>query len=114
MTDNWYFVLPNLHGILVDGKSNDGVAVKICHDSAISWNAHIIRHCTSLSRLDGVGTNVVGSANGMVNQLYGTFTCANERLVNAWRKRAKMVQRWRNLPTQMKRLRILRHNKESW
>ena len=34
----------------------------------------------------------MGSGKGTLNHLYGTFTCAKERLVNAGRKRAKMMQ----------------------
>jgi hypothetical protein len=91
LADNWYFVMPNLHGVSVDGKAFEGVAIKLRHGTAISWDC-IIRHSTSLSRPDGVGTHVVGSRKGTVNHLYGTFTCAKERLVNAGRRRAKMVQ----------------------
>ncbi len=90
LADNWYFVMPNLHGVSVDGKAFEGVAIKLRHGTAISWDC-IIRHSTSLSRPDGVGTHVVGSRKGTVNHLYGTFTCAKERLVNAGRRRAKMV-----------------------
>ena len=92
LADNWYFVMPNLHGVSVDGKAFEGVAIKLRHGTAISWDGHIIRHCTSLSRPDGVGTHVVGSGKGTVNHLYGTFTCAKERLVNVGRRRAKMVR----------------------
>ncbi|KAI2500446.1 hypothetical protein MHU86_14050 [Fragilaria crotonensis] len=61
VADNWYFVMPNLHGVSVDGRAFEGVAIKLRHGTAISWDGRLIRHCTSLSRPDGVGTNVVGS-----------------------------------------------------
>jgi hypothetical protein len=73
LADNWYFVMPNLHELSVDGKAFEGVAIKLCHSMAISWDGRIIWHCTSLSRPDGVGTHVVGSGKGMVNHLNGTF-----------------------------------------
>jgi hypothetical protein len=115
VADNWYFVMPNLHGVSVDGKSFNGVAGKICHDTTFFWVGHIIRHCTSRSRPDGLGTNVVGSANGMVNHLYCTCTCAKERLVNTGRTWAKMTQEMKEFAnTDEERVRVLRQDEESW
>lgn len=113
VADNWYFVMPNLHGVSVDGRAFEGVAIKLRHGTAISWDGRLIRHCTSLSRPDGVGTNVVGSGKGSLNHLYGTFTCAKERLVNAGRRRAKMMQEMEEFAyTDEERSRILGDEKE--
>ena len=62
-----------------------------------------------------MGTHVVGSRKGTVNHLYGTFTCAKERLVNAGRRRAKMVQNLEEFAyTDEERSRILVEEKEPW
>ena len=61
LVDNWYFVMPNLHGVLVDGKAFKGVAIKVHFGAVISWGGRIMGHCTSLYRPDGVETHVVGS-----------------------------------------------------
>jgi hypothetical protein len=88
---DWHFVMPNLHGVSADGKPFNGVAVKLRHGTAISWDGRIIRHCTSLFRPDGPGTAIVGEGCAN-NHVYGTFTAAKERLVNFGRWKAAMLK----------------------
>ena len=79
---NWYFVMPNLHGMRPDGTAFSGLAVRLTHGVAISWDGRVIRRCTSLSQPDGpVGCGI----DGVMNHLYGTFTSAKERVVEAGR-----------------------------
>ena len=85
---NWYFVMPNLCGTTEDGSQLNGVAVRLRHGTAISWDGRLTRHCTSLSRPDGVEGTFVGCWKQTQNRLFGTFTAVKERLVNAGRKRA--------------------------
>ena len=85
---NWYFVMPNVHGVSDDGKIFNGVAIKLRHGTAISWDGRVIRHCTSLSRPDGPKGNIVGQ--GTANHLYGRFTAAKERIVSSGRAKAKL------------------------
>ena len=116
LADNWNFVMvPNLNGVSVDGKAFQGVAIKLRHSTAIGWDGHIIWHCMLLSRPDGVGTHVVCSGKGMVNHLFGTFTCAKERLENTGRRMAKMVREMEEFPyTDVERSRILGKEAEPW
>jgi len=93
MASDWYFVMPNLHGVKPDGSKFNGVAIKLRHGTAISWDGRTIRHCTSLSRPDGPGTNVAGQSVKTVNHVYGTFTAAKERIVQAGRKRAAIISK---------------------
>ncbi len=53
----------------------------------ISWDGRVIRHCTSLSQPDGPGGGRVGDGRRkpFENHLYGTFTAAKERVVQAGR-----------------------------
>ncbi|KAI2509978.1 hypothetical protein MHU86_4404 [Fragilaria crotonensis] len=47
---NFFFVLPNVYGTKPDGRSTfSGMAVRLGHGVAISWNGRVIRHCTSVS-----------------------------------------------------------------
>lgn len=84
--ENWFFVMPNLHGKHPDGKPFAGVAIRLTHGIAISWDGRIIRHCTSLSEPEGPDGKRVGAGEGgHGNHLYGTFTAAKERVVNVGR-----------------------------
>jgi hypothetical protein len=75
LVDNWYFVLmPNLLGVSVDSTALRVLPSKCLHGTAISWDGRVIRHCTSLSRPDGVGTHVDGFGKGTVNHLNSIFT----------------------------------------
>ena len=85
---NWYFVLPNLYGRRSDGSEYDGVAIKLYHGTAISWDGRVVRHCTSVSRPDGAETPTVGAGWTSENHLYGTFTAAKEKIVAAGRVHA--------------------------
>ncbi|KAI2505999.1 hypothetical protein MHU86_8410 [Fragilaria crotonensis] len=88
---NWYLIFPNLHGRRPCGTKYNGIAVKLYHGTAISWDGRAVRHCTSVSRPDGPGTAPVRSGGGCWNgnnHLYGTFTAAKEKIVAAGRCRA--------------------------
>ena len=81
---NWFFVMPNIHGRGPDGAPFAGVAIRLTHGVAISWDGRVIRHCTSLSKPNGDDGKRVGKGRH-TNHLYGTFTVAKERVVNAGR-----------------------------
>ncbi|KAI2498525.1 hypothetical protein MHU86_15985 [Fragilaria crotonensis] len=91
---NWYFVLPNVHGKRaprrgahgeqLEGKPFAGLAIKLGHGVAISWDGRVIRHCTSISQPDGLSGGKVGfDRKKFGNKLYGTFTAAKEKVVKA-------------------------------
>lgn len=93
---NWYFVLPNVHGTRahrrgahgeqLKGEPFEGLAIKLGHGVAISWDGRVIRHCTSISQPDGLCGQKVGSdRKKFSNKLYGTFTAAKEKIVKAGR-----------------------------
>jgi len=96
--ESWYFVMPNIHGRRPhetswrgERRAGDrfaGLAIKLRHGVAISWDGRVIRHCTSLSHPDGWDYARVGRAGenpSFMNNLYGTFTAAKERVVTAGR-----------------------------
>ena len=84
LASNWYFVMPNLYGIGNDGNPFNGMAVKLHHGTAISWDSRVIRHCTSLTSPDGQPeTQFVSESSNHVN---GTFSAAKERIVNVGRR----------------------------
>jgi hypothetical protein len=85
---NWYFILPNVHGTKPDGRTKfRGIAVKLAHGVAISWDGPVSRHCTSVSHPDGMeGDRVRGAKDSRFhNHLFGTFSAAKERIVQAGR-----------------------------
>ena len=84
---NWYFVMPNVHGVRPDGTEYRGLAVKLGHGVAISWDGRAIRHCTSVSCPDGMKSGYVtgGRDSQFQNHLYGVFTAAKEKIVKAGR-----------------------------
>jgi hypothetical protein len=57
-SSNWYFILPNVQ---YEGR---GVAVKLFHGCAISWDGLIIKHCTSI-------TTTGMKENGDYNNVFG-------------------------------------------
>ena len=61
--------------------------MQLRHGTAISWDGRLIRHCSSLSRPDGPVENPP-----VKNHVYGTFTAAKDRIVDAGRKRATLYQ----------------------
>ena len=67
-----------------------GMAVKLGHGVAISWDGRVVRHCTSVSHPDGMEYGRVGEVKDshFRNHLYGTFTAAKERIVRAGRAEA--------------------------
>ena len=100
--ENWYFVLPNVHGVrLEQGKQIEfqGMAVKLGHGVAISWDGRKIRHCTSVSCPDGMKAGYVAKGNecSFRNHLYGVFTAAKEKIVKAGRARCAASYRPRVL-----------------
>jgi hypothetical protein len=97
---NWYFVMPNLHGTRPDGRPFAGVAIKLGHGVAISWDGRVIRHCTSLSMPDGIdGARVGEGKKRFKNHLYGTFTAAKERVVQAGRLQSAAAAASQPVPT---------------
>ena len=104
---NWYFVMPNIYGRILDDPDGDwnpnfppefeGIVVPLAHGMAISWDGRSIRHCTSISKPDGGFGEKVGEKreSDFTNHLYGTFTAAKERIVQAGRSQsaAKLVSR---------------------
>jgi hypothetical protein len=83
---NWFFVMPNVHGKRPDGTPFSGFAVRLTHGVAISWDGRELRHCTSVSMPDGpVGKRVGETRQKFRNNLFGTFTAAQEKIVAAGR-----------------------------
>ena len=67
-TDDWYFVLPNMHGTFPNSdKEYYGIAIKLTHGVLISWDGRRIRHCTSMMNRRG--------------NVFGTFFAAKTKLV---------------------------------
>ena len=71
---NWYFVLPNVYG--VDRRSEKtrqfaGVAIRLNHGVAISWDGRQVRHCTSVTD--------VGRDD---NHVFGVFSAPKVKLVD--------------------------------
>jgi hypothetical protein len=99
---NWCFVLPNVYGTKPDGKPFRGMAVKLAHGVAISWDGRVIRHCTSVSHPDGMEKPMVGEVpdSHFENHLYGTFTGAKERIV--WAGRAQSAASYEPPPVRKK------------
>jgi hypothetical protein len=87
---NWYFIMPNVFGTRADGKPFSGLAVRLYHGVAISWDGRVLRHCTSVSKPDGEDKAEVFSGGGQRfdNHLYGTFTACKEKVVRAGRVNA--------------------------
>ena len=87
---NWYFIMPNVYGTRADGTPFFGLAVRLYHGVAISWDGRVLRHCTSVSKPDGEGSTEVSSGGGQKfdNYLYGTFTACKEKVVEAGRAHA--------------------------
>jgi hypothetical protein len=92
---NWYFVMPNIHGRRPGANLTwvpfTGLAILITNGVSISWDGRDIRHCTSVSEPDGppvggAAGDWAGSVRQTENHLYGTFTAAKERVVDAGRK----------------------------
>ena len=86
--ENWYFIMPNVEGKRPNGTKFTGLAIKLGHGIAISWDGRIVRHCTSVSCPDGLDSGYVGVgkySTSFVNALCGVFTCAKEKIVRAGR-----------------------------
>jgi hypothetical protein len=84
---NWFFVLPNVHGKKTDGTEFHGMAMRLGHGVAISWDGQVIRHCTSASHPDGMERGRVGEMKDshFKTHLYGTFSAAKEKIVHMGR-----------------------------
>jgi hypothetical protein len=48
---NWYFVLPNLL-IKNEGKTYNGIAIRLYHGVGIAWDGRVVRHGTSITEVD--------------------------------------------------------------
>jgi hypothetical protein len=88
---NWYFIMPNVHGMRLDGSSYAGLAIKLHYGTAICWDGRVVRHCTSITMPDGLeGRSPLDSScqkkAAVSNHVYGTFTAAKERIVEAGRR----------------------------
>ena len=72
---NWYFVLPNVYG--VDRRTEKtrqfaGVAIRLNHGVAVSWDGRQVRHCsTSVTDVGRHG-----------NHVFGVFSAPKVRLVD--------------------------------
>jgi hypothetical protein len=66
---NWFFLLPNVHGVRDDSTHFNGIAIKLRHGTVISWDGRVVKHCTAVP------------IPGGNNHVYGTFTAAKERIV---------------------------------
>jgi hypothetical protein len=73
---NWYFVMPNVVGVDEAGNNIHGLAVKLTHGVAISWDGRVLRHCTLLC--EPSASNVEEQ-----NVLFGSFTAAKFRRLKA-------------------------------
>jgi hypothetical protein len=90
LATGWYFVMPNMY-CCIDGRMYNGINICLCHGTAISWDGRVIRHGTSVSHHNGWNAQIIHINGGHFNHLYGTFTEAKERIVNAGRTRATNV-----------------------
>lgn len=73
---NWFFVMPNVVGVDEAGREFYGLAVKLAHGVAISWDGRVLRHCTSLCEPNA-------NANGAQNRLFGSFSAAKYSILKA-------------------------------
>ncbi|KAI2498771.1 hypothetical protein MHU86_15727 [Fragilaria crotonensis] len=76
---NWFFLMPNVVGVDGNGNRFLGLAVKLSHGVAISWDGRVLRHCTSL--------HTTGQTNGPEepNLCFGSFSVAKESVLQAGR-----------------------------
>ena len=98
MGKNWYLVMPNIHGVRPRGHQWNpfsGLAIMITDGVSISWDGRDIRHCTSVSQPDGSSVEGIGNKMVTKNHLYGSFTLAKERVVEAGRKVSAVKSRVR-------------------
>ena len=58
--ENWTYVMPNSIGRRWDGTTFQGVIVKLCHGTLISWNGMDIRHCTGVPHSISEGNHLYG------------------------------------------------------
>ena len=81
----WYFVLPGLYGRTPSGVNCRGVAIKLTHGVAISWDGRVIRHCTSV--VDPGGKLDEDTGKWEANHVFGTFCAAKAKIIKYGRKR---------------------------
>ena len=81
----WYFCFPNME-IFMGGKWKKGVAVRLQHGTVITWDAKLIRHCTSMPTFK--------YKNGkQVSHSHGTYFGVDERVARTLkRKRNKAAE----------------------
>jgi hypothetical protein len=79
---NWFFILPNVHGTKPDGCTMfRGIAIKLGHGVATSWDGPVLRHCTSVLHPDGMeGDRVCGTKDSRFHN-----HPAKERIVQSGR-----------------------------
>lgn len=69
-TKDWYFVLPNVFGKKEEnGRTYNGMAIRLTHGVLISWDGRLIRHCTSMMN------------RAERSHVYGTFFAAKSSVV---------------------------------
>ena len=62
----WFVLFPNME-VKVNGEWKKGVAVRLQLGTVITWDAQLIRHCTSLPRLE------VNDKGEFVSMTHGTY-----------------------------------------
>lgn len=86
---NWYVIMPNVHGMRLDGSSYAGLAIKLHYGTAILWDGRVVRYsCTSITMPDGhEGRRPLDSSRqkkaAVSNHVYSMFTAAKECIVEA-------------------------------
>ena len=73
MAKNWYFILPNV--LIPNSNGRCGVAIKLHHGCAISWDGRYIRHCSSVPQQ-------VGGKTG--NTVFGHFWAAKQNILKKY------------------------------
>ncbi len=75
LSANWLFILPNVHITNPDGRTKFcGIADKLGHGVAISWDGPVLCHCTSAFHSDGMeGDRICGAKDSRFhNHPFGT------------------------------------------
>ena len=76
----WYFLFPNME-VRIGEEWKKGVAVRLQHGTVVTWDARLIRHCTSLPCLQ-----FNKKKDKIVSMTHGTYFGIDKRIAN-WLKR---------------------------
>lgn len=85
---NWWFVLNNVR-VFHNGKTYDGLLIKLRHGTSIVWDGRVIRHCTSVTHIDGdngVDYTIPNQYHCMNNHVFGTFFGAKANTIKSFLK----------------------------